>query len=91
MYLGVLGSFDIHIESSNQSHSVVHHHNTFVRHKPNMYIYIQVEQIEENHQEAGLGGTSPLAHCTGSAPNSNSIVPPSANTSSHVNQALFHG
>jgi len=37
----------------------------------------------------GLGGNSPVAHCTGFAPRTNSKVPPLAKTSFQVSQLLF--
>ena len=36
----------------------------------------------------GLGGSSPVAHCTGLAPRANSNVPPLAKASFHVSQLL---
>lgn len=43
----------------------------------------------QQHYEAGLGGKGPSAHLTASRPRENSIVPPSAKTSSQVTHALF--
>lgn len=39
-------------------------------------------------QDAGLGGSVPFAHLTASGPRTNSILPPLANTSPQVTQAL---
>ena len=67
--------------------------SSFIAHFKHMHTILCIynHMLGTSSGDAGLGGSVPFAHLTGSAPRTKSIFPPEAKTSSQVSQALSQG